>query len=468
MIPPQETPIPSNSVKQGTVAWFSARRGRLTSSNYGTILGINPFNGLREGERIFNNESIFTGNQACRYGTHHEDVAIADYEKACNVTVQETGFWKNANYSLAESFIEADEDPLREVFLRTGLGGSPDGIIKDGEDKTIGIIEVKCPHTSLKPKKLRQCKHYVPQVQCNMFFTDTTRCDFINWTPYAFSVESILRVDTMCITPQDMVDCGAVSNEAHIKHLVQLGLYDMETHRFVGYWRCMVQILFNFFKECLERKKIPNNESAWDVWECDHRGLIALVNNTNILSCKRPKCRLYTTKPYDIPAGVAPKRTNWTSLLAWQRASTNVQFARRERFCCLLNNVDEPIVLNGEAQVYDNEPVPAIHALDVSPGLKMTYPCKGTFVYMDIFYSGTRRHCLEWEKLPHAISYAPWQRSKSLPSGSGIICLTVQKDGVIEQGILGKWEPEARGGRMYCTLGARTIEYDNDFIYSFT
>ena len=312
------------NLKQGTPQWFEARKRRLTSSNYGTLLGLNPYSGPREVAAIFHGQSTFTGNQACRYGSHHEDIAIKAYEKLCGVDVEETGLWVNKDMSEKTNFIDPHrEEPLRKTFLESGMGGSPDGIIKvDGE--TRGIIEVKCPHSVLLPRFLDKTRYYIPQVQLNMFFTDTTRCDFINWTPVGLKVWSVARADTLVVTPRELIEKKAVSGADHVAHLKKLGLYDGK--RVVGYKRIMVSILFSFFK------RLHDPCPQWDRWEFEQREWVDLIVKVNDITVERAVPLGSTRKDFDMKE--VPKKINWTCLLGWQLAADKrVGGARFEKFC---------------------------------------------------------------------------------------------------------------------------------------
>ena len=71
--------------QQRTEEWFEKRKGRITGSNVGAILGRSPFMKRKDVMRNMVREyhgypSEFTGNIATNYGTHNEPIALADYE----------------------------------------------------------------------------------------------------------------------------------------------------------------------------------------------------------------------------------------------------------------------------------------------------------------------------------------------------------------------------------------------------
>jgi len=162
--------------QQRTKEWFEKRKGRVTGSAVGAILGVNPWQKpddvLRRMVREYHGaESEFTGNAATAHGTFHEDGATFDYEVETGNKVIETGF-----------------HPFEDW-----LGASPDGLIDDD-----GVIEVKCPYglrNQEKPefKTAEQQPHYYAQMQIEMFCTDRQWCDFYQWTPNDSKLERVER-----------------------------------------------------------------------------------------------------------------------------------------------------------------------------------------------------------------------------------------------------------------------------------
>jgi hypothetical protein len=63
---------------QGTQAWLDARKYRLTASNFGAAAGRNRFRSPEElAHEMLHGE--FKGNDATRWGSEKEPVALADY-----------------------------------------------------------------------------------------------------------------------------------------------------------------------------------------------------------------------------------------------------------------------------------------------------------------------------------------------------------------------------------------------------
>ena len=139
-------------MEQRSEEWFAARKGRVTASMVGAILGVSP-NLSRAGamRRMVRDahgaEPEFTGNIATQYGENNEAGAIAEYQMETGRTVNPVGF----------------------VTREDWAGCSPDGLI--GDD---GGLEVKCPFGKRKEgdlKPLDDQPHYYAQVQFSLWVT---------------------------------------------------------------------------------------------------------------------------------------------------------------------------------------------------------------------------------------------------------------------------------------------------------
>jgi putative phage-type endonuclease len=162
--------------------WINQRKGKLTSSDAATALGINPYKHKDElllekcgaGRKFFGNVSTF-------HGEKYEDEAIGKYEMLMGK--------KNYNYGMI-SF--SDLDPLRASKEHSKkyidrryhfLAGSPDGIAIDNHNyEGLCGVEVKCPMRR-KIKHGQISEYYYPQVQLNMFILDLELFDFIEYVP---------------------------------------------------------------------------------------------------------------------------------------------------------------------------------------------------------------------------------------------------------------------------------------------
>jgi putative phage-type endonuclease len=161
-------------IEQRTEEWFEQRKGRVTASSVGAILGLSPYmkreDVMRNMVREYHGyEREFKGNQATEYGTFHEDMAVMDYQLKTGNVIAKTGFHAYENW----------------------LGASPDGIIDMWT-----LIEIKCPYgqrDKMPPvfKTLEEQPHYYAQIQIQMFVTKTNKCDFYQWSPNGDSLETV-------------------------------------------------------------------------------------------------------------------------------------------------------------------------------------------------------------------------------------------------------------------------------------
>lgn len=166
-------------IEQRTEQWFKQRKGRVTASSVGAILGLSPYmkrnDVMRNMVREYHDyEREFKGNQATEYGTFHEDMAAMDYQLKTGNVIAKTGFHIYENW----------------------LGASPDGIIDMWT-----LIEIKCPYgqrDKIPPvfKTLEEQPHYYAQVQIQMFVTKTNKCDFYQWSSNGDNLETIVYDET--------------------------------------------------------------------------------------------------------------------------------------------------------------------------------------------------------------------------------------------------------------------------------
>ena len=147
-------------MKQLSEAWFQVRKGRITGSRIGAILGVNPYakpdDVMRDMVRDFHGaESEFNGNQATQWGNDHEQDAREAYEFLTDLTVTEEGFKSHDKYPF--------------------IGVSPDGLTPHGG------VEFKCPFSQKIPDEVPA--YYYAQVQLCMEVYDVDSWPIFYWTP---------------------------------------------------------------------------------------------------------------------------------------------------------------------------------------------------------------------------------------------------------------------------------------------
>ena len=139
--------------EQRTQAWYDMRNGMLTASDWGVMLGDNPYS--NEKDLILKkcgHEKPFKVGPAILWGVKYEEVAVQIYEHRNKVKVIEFGLIQHPEIDY--------------------LGASPDGITKDGV-----MLEIKCP----KSRKITGVppRYYFDQVQGQLEVCRLDRCDFL-------------------------------------------------------------------------------------------------------------------------------------------------------------------------------------------------------------------------------------------------------------------------------------------------
>jgi putative phage-type endonuclease len=144
---------------QRSPEWFEQRNNAITASDIPTVLGENKYKSAWSllMDKCNANPKPFVGNEATRWGTHYEDTAIEKYSQLRDKEVLSFGLLIHPEYPW--------------------LGGSPDGITKDGI-----LLEVKCP---LRRKIVHgECpEHYRSQVLLNLEICNLELAHFIEFVP---------------------------------------------------------------------------------------------------------------------------------------------------------------------------------------------------------------------------------------------------------------------------------------------
>lgn len=158
-------------IAQGTPEWFAQRLGHVTASRMSDVLAKGKageavtrqkYRMQIIAERISGRVAESFTSAAMEWGTEHEPLARIRYEA-------DTGY-----------FVDEAEFCFHPTIK--WLGASPDGVING----VSGLIEIKCPNTQThlgyrldnKPPAA-----YINQMQCQMWVTGATYCDFVSYDP---------------------------------------------------------------------------------------------------------------------------------------------------------------------------------------------------------------------------------------------------------------------------------------------
>ena len=175
--------------QQDNPAWFLVRRGRLTASNFGSVLKAKRITPslLKRLLREYDLSRV----KAVQWGVNNEEEAIKAFTLKTGLPVKETGIWFHSSQI---------------------LGASPDGII---DEET--VLEVKCPYmernitveeavesTTFWLEKcesgqgyaLKKDHVYWHQVQGEVYFSHRKFCYFVVWTTKDIAIVKVERDET--------------------------------------------------------------------------------------------------------------------------------------------------------------------------------------------------------------------------------------------------------------------------------
>jgi putative phage-type endonuclease len=147
--------------EQRTPEWYAFRKDRLTASDLGTIIGVNPY---EQADYVVQKkcgfEKPFKVNRAIKWGIKYEEVITMVYQQRNEVKVFEYGCL-----------------PHQKIGH---FGASPDGIVDSdsiNKDYIGRMLEIKCPTsrdiTGFIPE------YYHAQVQGQLEVCDLEYCDFV-------------------------------------------------------------------------------------------------------------------------------------------------------------------------------------------------------------------------------------------------------------------------------------------------
>ena len=165
----------SEEIIQGSPEWFAQRCGKATASRISDIVAKTKsgYSTSRANymaqlvvERMTNQVAESYTNAAMEWGIENEGFARANYESKMNLLVTETGA------------IDHPTIPMSAA--------SPDGLVVDKDNASLGCLEIKCPNTAQHISTLlgeEVAKKYYDQMQWQMACTGRYWCDFVSYDP---------------------------------------------------------------------------------------------------------------------------------------------------------------------------------------------------------------------------------------------------------------------------------------------
>ena len=183
----------SDEVKQGSQAWLSMRKGKITAS---TAAGLLKEGGVEERaldlamERL-GTSTPFAGNAHTREGNIGEEKALRAFLSGPGRGLTQT----------EETFIENPDYP--------GFGISPDGLLWDKEGNSAGLLELKYLSSGSMAGALNK---YTPQMQMQMAITGEKQTNFYALDKYTGEyVHEVVKADP--VMQAQLIEAGTKALE---------------------------------------------------------------------------------------------------------------------------------------------------------------------------------------------------------------------------------------------------------------
>ena len=151
-------------MKAGTAEWHEERAKRLTASDFGAALGLNPYCSRQKLWRIKTGLESVGDNFHMRRGTEHESDAIFCYEMETGLLVDEVGMVCH---------------PAHDWIACT-----PDGTV--GSD---GLVETKCPAQFRDEPPV----YHMAQIQGQLECVGRAWCDYVQWVDGEIRITRVPR-----------------------------------------------------------------------------------------------------------------------------------------------------------------------------------------------------------------------------------------------------------------------------------
>ena len=164
-----------SEVEQLSPEWFAQRCGKATASRIADIVAKTKsgYSTSRANymaqlvvERMTTQVAESYTNAAMEWGTEQEPFARAAYEAKTGVLVDEVGAIDHPSIAMSAA--------------------SPDGLVVDKNNASLGCLEIKCPNTAQHISTLlgeEVAKKYYDQMQWQMACTGRYWCDFVSYDP---------------------------------------------------------------------------------------------------------------------------------------------------------------------------------------------------------------------------------------------------------------------------------------------
>ena len=168
--------IEYQSAPQRSEEWFEQRRQHLTSSDLGTVLGLNKYKTCATlfHEKCSKSENkTMSDSKAIQHGVFYENEAIQMYCKLLGRKNYEIGLVPYDTFNVSYNHNEMD---------LSFLAGSVDGVTIGNTPNSINVIEVKCPYRR-KIKMGEIPLNYYPQLQMNIHILNVQFGDFVEYVP---------------------------------------------------------------------------------------------------------------------------------------------------------------------------------------------------------------------------------------------------------------------------------------------
>lgn len=171
-----DTHTRTDNLLQRSEDWFASRRGKVTGSNVGAIMGVDPYRTSDDVMKIMV-QAYLLGNEK---------------EKYCNPAQA----WGNQNEPNALALVSVEEGVTIRLcgsILHPRVdwfASSPDGLFDD--ERGVHPVEVKCPY-SRKLFCLEERPAYVHQFQSHLECLGSDWGLFCVWTPEGHQIERVER-----------------------------------------------------------------------------------------------------------------------------------------------------------------------------------------------------------------------------------------------------------------------------------